>query len=322
MKKFKKLIPAMVMLLIAAMLMGTTTYAWFSMNNKVTVSGMEVRTKVSSSLLVSGTTDEADFAASLSQTRTGILEPVSTVNGIDFYYHDTANNVAATGKATDSSATFIAYTESTDLDNSAAGKTQYDVAFNGNYGVSSSAVTTSTVEYGFIDYTFYLKATSTADNQIIGMTRCNLLYGGQPLSSSATIGSSAAVDSAAGKAWRVAVLSTAGQTTAAAAASANTAKTFLLALDGADNWDGKAVAAADAYGTATYGTAVEIESDIDAGATKYYKVIVRLYLEGQDKTCNNETYVNLTADYSLDVDFMMGIKTTEVVPVTLIGSAS
>lgn len=45
MKKFKKLIPAFCMLLISAVLMGTSTYAWFSMNTKVTASGMQVNAK-------------------------------------------------------------------------------------------------------------------------------------------------------------------------------------------------------------------------------------------------------------------------------------
>lgn len=45
MKKFKKLIPALCMLLISAVLMGTSTYAWFSMNKTVTAEGLEVSAK-------------------------------------------------------------------------------------------------------------------------------------------------------------------------------------------------------------------------------------------------------------------------------------
>lgn len=40
MKKFSKLIPAFCMLLISAMLMGTSTFAWFSMNTQVTATGI------------------------------------------------------------------------------------------------------------------------------------------------------------------------------------------------------------------------------------------------------------------------------------------
>lgn len=43
MTKFKKIIPALCMLLISAVLMGTSTYAWFSMNTQVSVKGMQVK---------------------------------------------------------------------------------------------------------------------------------------------------------------------------------------------------------------------------------------------------------------------------------------
>ena len=52
MKKFKKLIPAVCMLLLATMLMGTTTYAWFSMNTTVTATGMTVKAQATSTLLI------------------------------------------------------------------------------------------------------------------------------------------------------------------------------------------------------------------------------------------------------------------------------
>lgn len=42
MKKFKKLIPALCMLLVSAVMLGSTTFAWFSMNTTVTASGMKV----------------------------------------------------------------------------------------------------------------------------------------------------------------------------------------------------------------------------------------------------------------------------------------
>lgn len=54
MKKFKKLIPALCMLLISAVLMGTSTYAWFSMNKTVTATGMQVTAKNDSIFLIVG----------------------------------------------------------------------------------------------------------------------------------------------------------------------------------------------------------------------------------------------------------------------------
>lgn len=45
MKKFRKLIPAFVLLLISTAIMSTATFAWFSMNQRVTATGMSVTAK-------------------------------------------------------------------------------------------------------------------------------------------------------------------------------------------------------------------------------------------------------------------------------------
>ena len=60
MKKFKKLIPALCMLLVSAVMLGTTTFAWFSMNDKANVSGMQITAKTNDTyLLISDTKTEA-----------------------------------------------------------------------------------------------------------------------------------------------------------------------------------------------------------------------------------------------------------------------
>lgn len=58
MKKFKKLIPAFAMLLVSVIMLGSSTYAWFSMNNKVTASGMQVTAQANTQyLVISNSTD-------------------------------------------------------------------------------------------------------------------------------------------------------------------------------------------------------------------------------------------------------------------------
>ena len=101
----RKIVPAVLMLLISAMLVGTSTYAWFAMNNKVTVTGMTVTTKVSENLMIADDTigstavqAEANFKNSLVQEKTGLLEPASTVDGINYYF-TSSKNVTATGDA-------------------------------------------------------------------------------------------------------------------------------------------------------------------------------------------------------------------------------
>ncbi|MBO4734554.1 MAG: hypothetical protein J5662_08760 [Clostridia bacterium] len=58
--KMKKLIPALCMLLISALLLGTSTYAWFSMNTTVTATGMTITAKSDDTyLLISATATTA-----------------------------------------------------------------------------------------------------------------------------------------------------------------------------------------------------------------------------------------------------------------------
>lgn len=79
MKKFKKLIPAFCMLLISAVLMGTSTFAWFSMNKTVTASGLKVTAKSNvTSLLIS---TEDNLAAM--QADVGTHSSVSLANDPD-----------------------------------------------------------------------------------------------------------------------------------------------------------------------------------------------------------------------------------------------
>lgn len=65
MTKFKKIIPALCMLLISAVLMGTSTYAWFSMNTTVSATDMKVTAKsddVFLQIVNHGTTFDANTA--------------------------------------------------------------------------------------------------------------------------------------------------------------------------------------------------------------------------------------------------------------------
>ena len=89
MKKTKIVVPALAVLLLSTAASVSGTVAWFSMNNTVTVSGMQVTTKVSSNLQIAdgdAAHSEANYGDTLSQQRAGILEPASSYNGVNFYY--------------------------------------------------------------------------------------------------------------------------------------------------------------------------------------------------------------------------------------------
>ena len=107
MKKFMKLIPAFVMLLVSAILVSTATYAWFSMNTQVTATGMEVRAVAEQGLLINevatATNPNWDNQATAKQTASedaSLLYPASTANGSTWYH---ASSTKANSSASASS---------------------------------------------------------------------------------------------------------------------------------------------------------------------------------------------------------------------------
>ena len=83
MNKFKKLVPAICMLLVSAVLMGTSTFAWFSMNTSVTAKGMSVKASTDNAYLIikEGTTlsgSEKEATGTMNAT----LKPVSVMTGV------------------------------------------------------------------------------------------------------------------------------------------------------------------------------------------------------------------------------------------------
>lgn len=362
----KKLIPALALLVVSAVLMGTSTFAWFSLNNKVNVTGMTVKTKIGDSLLIAEDTltstaivSEATFTNGLNQTVKGFLEPVSTINGKNFYYTSTANVKADGDAKTD---TYVDYgtTGKSDANDS----TNYADKFSENYAVdktTAAAYTGRNAVDAYVDYVFQIKATNTGSDSELRLTKCNLLYNG-------AAGTANQIN-----AYRVAVFAE-DITSGTATGDAGTLVSILSTTDALyfsshdrynikddtagtnetsgyykytatdDIWGNAATASAvtkwydnsvpadPATGTEitkyvtvsgnasakTAGSDKAVDStstlgavsnfktaaklaDVAATSTKYYKIVVRMWLEGEDETCNNETYLPLTGEWGLDL---------------------
>ncbi|MCQ2399290.1 MAG: hypothetical protein MJ072_02155, partial [Clostridia bacterium] len=168
----KKLIVAICSFAIAATMLGTSTFAWFSMNTKVSASGMQVKANVGGSLMIAAceTTTTAVVAESsfengfVTTSAATTLDPVSTVNGKDFYYTSTKN---VTGSGAASSATYVKVT----------GDGASDSGFATAYGSEVRA---------YVDYAFQLKATNTSGSaNYVNFTSVKLTYGGSTSSSEA-----------------------------------------------------------------------------------------------------------------------------------------
>lgn len=82
MKKFKKVIPALCMLLVSAIMLGSTTYAWFSMNTTVKANNLNVTATSSTTYFIvsetaaglSGTDNKTEISFS---NQTGSVTPIS-----------------------------------------------------------------------------------------------------------------------------------------------------------------------------------------------------------------------------------------------------
>ena len=344
MKLNKKIAGASAMLLLSTTMLGTSTFAWFTMNKTVSVTGMEMKTKVSGNLLICDNNVESDFStAQLSQTRKALLEPVSSISGADGSFWYTVN---AKGNGDAVEDVYTAYSESTSLTGSAidlidtssghpvtsgAGKEKVDAAFNtgaGSYGISTYATTAATAydnAYGYVDYVFFLKATGDADTQI-KMTKCNLLYNDAAI---VNTGDGKTVGDNVDRAWRAAVFCSeapARGTIGASNASAANLKAILTLADATNQTANMAVNSGSAAPVtlspiATYNTwsdnTNKTIATVNAKETNYFKVTIRVWLEGEDTTCTSKTYAALDGTWKLDAEFTLGNSATAV---TNIGS--
>ena len=308
MKKFKKLIPAICLLLVSLMLLSTASYAWFSMNSKVNVTGMEVKTTVSDNLLIaddviSSTSKqpEGNFGTVLSQVKKGFLAPVSTVDGKNFYYTST-QNVRASGDAI--ADTYYSYSSS---GLAAASSASYANAFSENSNITkakvASYVGSEGPAQGYLEYVFQLKAMNLTDaNEAIKLTQLEIEY------------AQASDEVDACKAFRVAVF-VQDITSATPIADAGTL-TAIYTVSGSTNFtSGKAVDSTTTLDDVTYASAAVDVATVAPG-TSYYKVVVRLWLEGEDTTCNNDTFMALTGSWTFKIQLTLGTDATAVSNIT------
>ena len=273
---FKKLIPTIAMLLVSMIMLSTATFAWFSMNNRVTVTGMTITASVGSNLLlanstITATTKEAEsaFTSSLIQTTAAAkLEPVSTIDGVNFYY---TINAAANGDALEDR--YTAYNPADTSD------------FNLTYG--------STGAVAYTDYVFQLKAVNTEDNpQYINFNKINLVYNGTDILALPTFRVAIFYDKFA---EAFAALPTVG---------GYDSTTLLNGALSANQTATKAVNSTTTLADVTYAPAM-VGITVAANSIEYYKVVVRLWIEGEDIACTSGVFAELNNFWALDLDIAL-----------------
>jgi hypothetical protein len=303
MKVNKKLLSAVGMLTISATMLVTSTFAWFTMNKRAKVENLSLRATVSSNLLISpDNSSDATYDKELKKNISALLAPSSTVNGTDYFYTLDAAADGHKAKGPDDEYPFLRYTETKSLDvlDTYAEKDKYDAVFNLNYNISTANPQEASeykTAYGYVDYVMYLKATSTEENQKIVMNKCNLLYKGDVLED---------------KAWRAAVF--VQETSAKTQPTSVGTLVSIIAPIGAKNHNaGLAADTISSIGTIQKeNKEVIIDNTITSGNSKYYKVVVRVWMEGEDTTCTTEIYGNKTDKYTLDLEYIIYKETNGV----------
>ena len=258
------------------------------MNKEVTVTGMQLNTKVSDNLLISDDTltstarkGDDTFYNSLVQLAGGLIEPVSTVNAKAFFY-TAGTNVQGNGNAINDE------------------YSAYDPDDRADF-ISEYALPDGTDAVGYVDYVYQLKAINGATASEIRLTQLDLTYGGDGDNSQ--------------KAYRIGIFAEdlgyktgADDTNLVAPAGAVDAlSATIFTPASAANFDaGKAVSSTTELDNVTYYNGSNYNStyfslDVGTNRTQYYKIVVRVWLEGEDQTCNNTTFMDLTDKWSLDM---------------------
>lgn len=298
----KKLIPAVAMLTTSAVMLSTATYAWFTLNKEVEVTGLQMSATASDALEISlgevakGTNaigadlakQPADTDAEISWTKridiseyystVDLLMPASTVNGKDFFDATDATNA---GK---SASTFVAAKKKAEIDKRNAKKTKSNLATDkDNSGY-------------YVDVPVHLrtsKYSSTAEN--------NTIYCKMSITDPKGTG---VTDGDLYKAVRVAFIPADGSAASiwcvddsnyetGKAVSSTTAKTAIAA---------GLVKSGDALTSGDSDIGITIPSSTTAGNYGHADFTVRVWLEGESQYCHD---ANAAQDWNIDFAFAL-----------------
>ena len=281
MKKTKIIIPALAVLLLSTAASVTGTVAWFSMNNNVTATGMNIKAKAENGIVISNAAAaNGTWADSATAAHNAALEvyPTSTKDG-STWCHSASNDADdATSNGT--------YSMLTLADDATTG-----AGYVNNNGVEGYQTTEGTGEYvGKFDEAYYLKNSFYIKSSAEAMTKA--FYINQISVSGNT--NSPEFD----KCLRVLIIQ-------------SSTKMVFAPITGADTtysaWTGSQSEAVTVVAPGTKNTVWNASLAIPARSSDPLQFDVYLYYEGEDENCKS---TNLTATLStLAVTIQFGTAT-------------
>ena len=178
-KSFKKLIPAAGMLMLSAAMLGTSTFAWFTMNKEVSVVGMEMKAHAEEGLLINevSTANDSnwDEQANAGDQEFIALRPASTSDLAQWWHANSLNmdkeaGLSASGTIEANYTAKIGNTDNyyTDLDASVtaddraatAGSVAERHIYFKDASFGSGSGTLDQGEGFYVNYKYYLKSSS------------------------------------------------------------------------------------------------------------------------------------------------------------------
>ena len=306
----KKLIPALCLLLISAILMGTSTYAWFSMNAEVKATGMMVKAKAEAGLLiseVSATTGQWDDEATGGTTTTPYaLIPMSTSDGAEWFHANSklTSDAAAASSTANSANIVTGYTKPTLVDDSQSAQSGVNSAIDFYYINIANDGYQDTIDQGaYVKYTFYLKSSGSeitckhdaAGDQYVEITSIDI----DGLSGSKTLDAALRVGVKIKDTFYIYAPISDSTNTYYVGTSHATVATQTLASGSSE---------LNADGTAVYNTISDLDK-LPAFTATGHPVEIYLWIEGEDANCTSNNITTSLDNLSVSVNFSLITKT-------------
>ena len=282
------------MLLLSASMLGTSTFAWFSMNTTVDATNMQIKAVAEQGILINeiatASDEHWDDTATTTQTNGHTLRATSTANTSQWwvaYSKKTSSSASATSSADSADLTSDGYrtlgtapfTTATETIAAVAGSNaQQDITYvdwNGSSSYNSG-------EGYYVKYTYYIKSSSS------DAITCGLAAGAQNLhiNEPTVTGNSSSVD--LDKALRVAIV-------------VNNKAYIFAPLN--SSTDAYYVGSSHTATTALTGSQATSLTSIPATTANGVPVYVYIYFEGEDTNLKTENVTTTLDDLVVNVEF-------------------
>ena len=340
-KARKKLIPAAAMLAVSAAMLTTATYAWFTMNKEVSVTGMEVKAHAEDGLLINEVKASADLnwddaATANATTPTNVvLRPASTSDMVTFWHanskkpHDEAGVDDLDATVTlEGGGKFLNVTAGqTDIEDNKVVGPETDTGEGANPAVGNSKAEThiyyKDASFGgddtayqdgegfYVKYTYYLKSSGAQD-----LTVDNLQAQVKATKKAGDTGTSTNLE----KSLRVGVAVPESNASDAAiggykifAPVAGADSSYGVTADAAGTSSSVITVAPIAASATGSFTAYTKLNNVDSGTTTSIvipdvkdnglPVYVYVWFEGEDTNCMSDNLTTILSTYDIDIQF-------------------